>query len=144
MELFRSDEFKTIKEITGKTRKIVRNAIEKHLLEVEHDENKKFEEMDLFLNILRYLTRKWNLEILWELTTNEGLIFNDLMRRLKNISSRTLSDNLKSLQNMKLVNRNMQDTRPPTVLYELTDKGKGLVELALQIIYFLADKESLI
>ena len=140
MELFQSDEFEPIKDIIINSRKVMRTALDKHIIDIVHDEDKKYEEVGLFLEVLRHMTRKWNLEIMWELTTNEGLFFNDLMRHLKTISSRTLSDNLKSLQDIGFINREMQDTRPPTVFYKLSDKGRGFVELAMMLIYFLTDK----
>ena len=143
MELFKSNDFEPVKDIIKEARKAVRIALDNHIDEIDHDDEKKSEEIGLFSNVLRHMTRKWYLEILWELTTSKGLIFNDLMRRLKTISSRTLSDSLKFLQGLGLVNRKMQDTRPPTVFYELSEKGKGLIELALCLMYFLAESDSL-
>ena len=67
------------------------------------------------------------------------MIFNELMRHLEGVSSRSLSDALKKLEKYKLVLRSVQDTRPPSVLYQLTEKGKGLVELSMLLIIQLID-----
>ncbi|MHA1143856.1 MAG: winged helix-turn-helix transcriptional regulator [Candidatus Helarchaeota archaeon] len=141
MELFKSDNLESIKDIIKNARKNMRFLLDNHIADINHDDEKKFEEIEFFSNVLRHMTRKWYLEILWELTTNKGLKFNDLKRHLKTISSRTLSDSLKFLQDLGLINRIMQDTRPPTVFYELSDKGNGLIELALYLIYFLMESD---
>ena len=83
------------------------------------------------------------IEILWELEIHNGLNFNELQRHLtsekKKISSRALSDRLKELQKKGLISRTIQDTRPLTVRYDLTDKGKGFIELAMLIVVHLSD-----
>ena len=61
------------------------------------------------------------------------------MRHLEGISSRSLSDTLKLLEKHRLISRNVQDTRPPSVLYELTDKGKAIVEVSVMVLILLID-----
>ena len=141
MEFFNQKEFEPIKQIIKDSRKIIRNAIDKHFTEILHDTTRRVEEIKNFLDIIKMTTRKWNVEILFELEIHNGLIFNDIMRHIGKISSRTLSDCLKKLQRMGFITRTIQDTRPVSVFYELSDKGKGLVELTMIILYFLKDDE---
>ena len=56
---------------------------------------------------------------------------------IKGISSRILSDRLKELEKNEIISRTVQDTHPPKVLYDLTEKGKGFVELMVILILFL-------
>ncbi|MFX0043432.1 MAG: winged helix-turn-helix transcriptional regulator [Candidatus Hodarchaeota archaeon] len=42
---------------------------------------------------------------------------------MEDISSRSLSDRLKQLEELNLITRTVQDGRPPKVLYELSEKG---------------------
>lgn len=51
--------------------------------------------------------------------------FNEL-QRLTSLSSKTLSNTLKELENLGIVKRNMVNTRPLIITYELTEKGKEL------------------
>ena len=98
--------------------------------------------MQWFLNIIRFITRKWNVDILYQLQLHSSLAFNDLRRHLDNLSARTLSDCVKQLQEFKLIKRELQDTCPPSVLYSLTDEGRGFVELSMLLVFYLADIKS--
>jgi len=139
MEIFKYNEFKTFKEIIKTSRPLIRKALDKHFTETIHDEKRKIDEIRFFLNIFKFVTKKWNVEILYELEIHNGLTFNDITRHLEKLSSRSLSDCLKQLQELDLISRTVQDTHPPSVLYSLSDKGKGFVELSLILIYYLAD-----
>ena len=138
MEIFKFNEFQPFTEIIRKSRPIIRKALDKHFNETIHDEKRKIDEIRFFLGIFKFVTKKWNVEILYELEIHKGLTFNDIARHLEKISSRTLSDCLKQLQKLGLITRTVQDTRPPSVLYELSNKGKGFVEISLILIYYLA------
>ncbi|MFX0155005.1 MAG: winged helix-turn-helix transcriptional regulator [Candidatus Hodarchaeota archaeon] len=139
MEIFKYNEFESFKEIIKTSRPLIRKALDKHFTETIHDEKRKIDEIRFFLNIFKFVTKKWNVEILYELEIHNGLIFNDITRHLEKISSRTLSDCLKQLLELELITRTVQDTHPPSVLYNLSHKGKGFVELSLILIYYLAD-----
>jgi len=141
MEFFNQKEFEPIKQIIKDSRIVIRNAIDTHFKEILHDDKRRVQEIKFIIDIIKLVTKKWNSDILLELEIHNGLIFNDLMRHMGNISSRTLSNSLKQLQRMGLVTRTVQNTRPVSVFYELSDKGKGFVELALILIYFLKKDE---
>ena len=78
--------------------------------------------------ILNYLSKKWTLLILRELHNNGTKRFNDLIREMKNISSRTLSKRLKELEKLELVSRKRFNEIPPRVEYSLTNRGKELIK----------------
>ncbi len=70
---------------------------------------------------------RWTLFILREFIYNgERQGFNQLLRVLEPISSRTLSLKLKKLEACKLVERKIVQERPIQVQYSITKKGKAL------------------
>ncbi len=81
------------------------------------------------------LFQKWSLEILYTLFLKKTTGFGDL-KKILDVNSRTLSDKLKILKEYDYIERNV-DTGPPLrVNYELTQKGKNIVLLALPLIYY--------
>ncbi len=76
---------------------------------------------------LHIIGEKWILYILREfLYVDQKQSFNKLMKKLKPISSRTLSLKLKKLQERGLIKRRIINTQPLRVEYEITKQGKGL------------------
>lgn len=71
------------------------------------------------------LNGKWTLHILRELMPGRRR-FNELLRALGSVSSRTLCARLRELEGQGLVTRLIITTIPPWVEYELTDKGRSL------------------
>ena len=70
---------------------------------------------------------RWTLFIIREFIYNqEQQGFNQLLRALKPISSRTLSIKLKKLEHAGLVQRKIVQERPVQVQYTITKKGKAL------------------
>jgi DNA-binding HxlR family transcriptional regulator len=93
--------------------------------------------MKFFLQTFEFIRKKWNVRILYELEIHSGLNFNEIMRHLEGISTRSLSDRLKQLEDLNLITRTVQNGRPPKVLYELSKKGRGIIELIQFIILYL-------
>ncbi len=94
--------------------------------------------MKFFLKTFGFITKKWNVEILYELEIHNGLNFNEIARHLDGISPKSLSDCLKQLEGLDLITRSVQEGRPPKVLYQLSEKGRGFVELSQIVIFYLA------
>lgn len=77
------------------------------------------------------LSGKWTFLILAELRQTDCQ-FNELRRKL-NISTKTLSNDLVKLEKKGLVNRNVNDTRPVTVTYSLTEKALDLDDILISL-----------
>ena len=76
---------------------------------------------------LHIIGEKWMLYILREfIYTNEKQSFNQLLKSLKPISSRTLSLKLKKLEERNLIKRKIISAKPIRVEYSITEKGKSL------------------
>lgn len=89
---------------------------------------KEHEDIVFIVNIL---TRKWSLFIL--LSLREPMRFNQLRRHL-DISHSVLAKELKNLEILQLINRRViEETNPPSVEYSLTDYGKQLLALCIQM-----------
>ena len=57
----------------------------------------------------------------------EPVRFNEMQRYIKNVTDRTLSQNLRELEADDLIKRKVYPQIPPKVEYSLTEKGKSLV-----------------
>ena len=140
--VFDRTEWEPIAKIIKESQITIRNLLERHTQTTDHNDERQELEIQWFLSNFRFITKKWNVDILYQLHLHSSITFNELRRHLNNLSSRTLSDCLKQLQENKLITRKLQNTRPPSVLYSLSEEGKGFVELSMVLIFYLADIKS--
>src|SRR3989344_1232769 len=80
--------------------------------------------------IIDILSKKWNLLIIRQLngSDNAKKRFNELIKEINGISSRTLSKRLKELEKAKIIVKRKFKETPPKVEYSLTDSGKQLIK----------------
>ncbi len=71
------------------------------------------------------LNGKWTLHILRELMDGRKR-FNELARAIGTVSSRTLCSRLRALEEQGILTREVKNTIPPWVEYDLTEKGRAL------------------
>lgn len=92
------------------------------------DSNKKFSDSQepFFGYTLSIISGKWKLLIIYHLSKNGTVRYNELQRMLGKITYKTLSSTLKEMQNDGLVHRKEYPQIPPKVEYSLTEKGKSL------------------
>ena len=79
--------------------------------------------MELGINIL---SGKWKLRILWNLYIKKVVRFNELQRNLGNITTKTLTEQLRELEDKKIIKRTIYPEIPPKVEYSLTETGHSL------------------
>ncbi len=70
---------------------------------------------------------KWKLLIIWTMSQNGVIRFNELQRKIDGISSLMLSKNLKELEEDALVIRHQYNEIPPRVEYELSKLSQKLI-----------------
>jgi DNA-binding HxlR family transcriptional regulator len=76
---------------------------------------------------------KWKTVILYHLL-NDTLRYNELRKKIPTVTERTLSLQLKALEEDNIVQRTVYTTKPPLkVEYSLTDFGKTLIPLIKSI-----------
>lgn len=77
-------------------------------------------------DLMAVLGKKWALFIMAVLGNDSKTRFNDLLRQLKGISPRTLTDRLKELKDLRLIQRTVYPEGPLRVEYALTENGKRM------------------
>lgn len=95
-------------------------------------ENANFEDTG-FSYTLSIISGKHKMVILYCLMEFGNVRFNELKRYLKNISDKTLSNNLKELEADQLIIRKEYPQIPPKVEYSLSSRGKSLMQVLDQL-----------
>ena len=76
---------------------------------------------------MRIIGGKWTGSILWHL--KDGPVrFNDLARMIGGGSKKMITERLRQLESQELVQREVMDTSPVTVQYEITDLGRTALD----------------
>jgi len=83
--------------------------------------------------MLELLTRPWTLHILWALSHNGPMRFGVLRRQVEGISSRVLTERLRTLESAGFVFRHYEQTIPPAVTYGITDRMKDIEKVLTQL-----------
>ena len=76
---------------------------------------------------LNYIGGKWRLPIIWALSKNGTMRYNELKRSIDGITNMMLTQSLKELELNGIINRQQYMEIPPRVEYSLTDNGKELI-----------------
>lgn len=111
-------------------------CLRKELELFKHDRSRMSMEREEFLRFFRFLQRKWAIDIIYLLLIQEELHFNEIRRLLEGVSSRTLTDRLVELEERRVIDRKVQESRPVKVKYSLTNFGKGLVALLVPVFLY--------
>jgi DNA-binding HxlR family transcriptional regulator len=77
--------------------------------------------------------KKWHTVIIHRLLEHGPLGFNALKEDVDGISSKVLSDSLEDLGNKQLVNREIVSEKPVRVEYSLTDLGRSLEPVIVEM-----------
>ncbi len=84
-------------------------------------------------NVIARFGNKWGLLVILVINENAPVRYNDLRRQIPDISSRVLSSTLRILEADGLVVRTYYQEVPPRVEYSLSDTGKSLVPIIMQL-----------
>ena len=82
---------------------------------------------------LELIGGKWKLPVLWKLSKQDSIRYNELRRQLNGITNTMLTRVLLDLEANGLVMRREYEQIPPRVEYALTESGQSLIP-ALEII----------
>ena len=91
-------------------------------------ENANFEDTG-FSYTMSLISGKHKMVILYCLMEYQVVRFNELKRYLKRISDKTLSANLKELEQDQLIVRTEYPQIPPKVEYSLSERGRSLIPI---------------
>lgn len=84
-------------------------------------------------NVVARFGDKWSLLVLLVINGSGIVRFNELGRMIPDISTRVLSSTLRTLEADGLINRKVYAQVPPKVEYSLTDTGKSLLPIIMQL-----------
>lgn len=73
--------------------------------------------------------RKWKWLIVYVLSEEKVLRYGELKKSLPKITHKMLSQELKELEKLQLINRQVYNQIPPKVEYSLTKKGASLLPI---------------
>jgi DNA-binding HxlR family transcriptional regulator len=90
--------------------------------------NQKLDESCIIEPLISTISGRWKLLVIYWLG-QENYRFNQLQRNLGNITHRTLTRQLRELQEAGFVSRKDFKTIPPHVEYSLTPLGQSLIPL---------------
>lgn len=125
--MFLSYNFKKVSNVINKQ---VRGVIFMSEIKLERGNPSDKCPIEAAINIIG---SKWTFLIIRDLLMDETLRFGDFLRSLENISPKTLSVRLKELEKYGIVNRKVYPEIPPRVEYTLTEKGKSLESIFIEL-----------
>ncbi|MFX0080940.1 MAG: winged helix-turn-helix transcriptional regulator [Candidatus Hodarchaeota archaeon] len=73
--------------------------------------------------IINIISKKWALAIIGTISNFKKIRFNEILKNIKGISPKSLSDRLKELNKADLIKREIYPEIPPKVEYSLTQDG---------------------
>jgi len=76
--------------------------------------------------LLNQISGRWTMYILLILDTKGALRFGELKREVDGISTKVLTERLRMLETIGIVDRDYKPTIPPQVTYNLNERGKEL------------------
>jgi DNA-binding HxlR family transcriptional regulator len=85
------------------------------------------------------ISGKWKTDILWELCKQPNIRFNELQRRLCNVTAKVLANQLDALEDALLVSRTAYPEVPLRVEYRLTPSGERLWSICEPLISWSND-----
>lgn len=95
------------------------------------DNCQKFDICPMIL-VQQILAGKWKILILWYLSYNV-LRFSDIQKLLPHVTTKMLTQQLRSLEEDKLIYRKVYPVVPPKVEYGLTEVGKKVIPILNQM-----------
>ncbi|MGC8573254.1 MAG: transcriptional regulator [Caldisphaera sp.] len=102
------------------------------------------EKCELTQNLWERLAKKWTLAVVYNLGVSKGSGFNELRNRIGSISPSSLVERLTELEGMGIIKREVIPSKPPKVLYRLTQKGEELYKILDQLAsWYLSNEETL-
>jgi DNA-binding HxlR family transcriptional regulator len=78
---------------------------------------------------LRLLMGPWTTYILWLICSNGPMRFGQLRKQMPSISSKMLTERLKTLTSAGILTRTQEETIPPKVTYAFSPRGEELIKV---------------
>lgn len=82
----------------------------------------------------KILGHKWVPAITYHIHETDPARFSVIQEKVGGITNKTLSDNLDRMEDQGIITRNVTDSKPVKITYELTDFGQRLIPLIEEMI----------
>ncbi|NSL85601.1 winged helix-turn-helix transcriptional regulator [Chitinophaga solisilvae] len=99
-----------------------------------HSYDRCMSELGVLEDALYVIGGKWKLKIIIALREARTIRFNELQRMVAGISARVLSNELKDLELNGFIKRNVYDSTPVIIEYELTDYSDTLEKVLQSLV----------
>ncbi len=134
MKLITFDKYQELIDLIPKIQEAALKGVERDLRIYEFNSDQMRRKIELFKQIVSIIQGKWTIDICFWLLMKKECGFNELKGRLGGISTRTLTDRLRSLEKAKIVKRIVKTESPLRVNYNLTDFGREEVVLFVPVL----------
>ncbi|MFX1397971.1 MAG: winged helix-turn-helix transcriptional regulator [Promethearchaeota archaeon] len=131
------DNFKEFFDLIPKMREATRMGIKREIEENKIEIYQADLETTLFDSYANLIRKKWTFDIIIALSFIREPYFSDLKNEVPLINNRTLTNRLKSLSRLDIIERIVHDTRPVRVSYKLTPFGEGLRNLYSSVYIYI-------
>jgi len=88
-----------------------------------------------YVTVQKIFSGKWSILIMFYLC-EDTLRFGELQRKIPEITQSTLTKQLRTLEEIGIINRHVYPEIPPKVEYSLSDMGKEFIPVLLQFQLF--------
>lgn len=78
------------------------------------------------------LGKKWTLPLLQQIELHGSKGFNEIMRQMKKISPKILTERLKALEEQNIIQKETTEKEPIRTVYTITEKGRELQKVLMQ------------
>jgi DNA-binding HxlR family transcriptional regulator len=133
------ENFETFKELLELIPVIIKTSedcVVRELHKFPHDLNRLNMEREGLRQAISLIQGKWTIDILYLTLVLGESHYSELKKGLPKISSRILNDRLKELEENKILDRIIHNTRPVGVSYKLTEYGRKLILLLVPLFLF--------
>lgn len=83
--------------------------------------------------VLKIIGGKWKIKILCVLNLFGPVRYNTIKRKVSGINSTMLAESLRELEELGIVWRRQYDEMPVRVEYSLTDEGKSIIPILVEL-----------
>ena len=122
-----SEKYKEIFELMPAIAEASIKGLKKDFQEYNFDIGKIKRKLRMFSDIISVIQGKWTFEICLILLMHGECSYNELKRDYPEISSRTFTDRLRSLETKGIIKRRVKTKKQVRVYYQLTRFGKHLI-----------------
>lgn len=91
---------------------------------------------------LNLIGGKWRLPIIWALSKNKVMRYNELKKNIEGITNMMLTQTLKELESYGIINREQFMEVPPRVEYSLTVEGESLIPALKALAHWGSDMKA--